>query len=152
IKKATKSKDMPPWFADSRFGKWADDPSLTPEEIATLAKWADAGAPSGDPHDAPPAKNWSQGWNIPQPDVVIRMPKPVTIPAQGEVDYTYEIVPTGFTTDRWVQMSQTRPSSPEYVHHAVVYIRPPDSKWLRGAPVGVPFTANDLINPVQRRN
>jgi hypothetical protein len=152
IKKAAQAKDMPPWFADPRFGKWADDPSLTPEEIATLAKWADAGAPAGHPHDAPPAKNWSQGWNIPQPDVVIRMPKPVPIPAQGEVDYTYEIVPTGFTTDRWVQMSQIRPSSPEDVHHAVVYIRPPDSKWLRGAPVGVPFTANDLADPVQRRN
>jgi len=152
IKKAAQAKDMPPWFADPRFGKWADDPSLTPEEIATLAKWAEAGSPAGDPHDAPPAKNWSQGWNIPQPDVVIRMPKPVPIPAQGEVDYTYEIVPTGFTTDRWVQMSQIRPSSPEDVHHAVVYIRPPDSKWLRGAPVGVPFTANDLADPVQRRN
>ncbi len=152
IKKAAQSKNMPPWFADPRFGKWADDPSLTPEQIATLAAWADAGAPGGDPHDAPPAKKWSAGWNIPQPDAVIRMPKPVPIPAQGEVDYTYEIVPTGFTTDRWVQMSQIRPSSPEYVHHAVVYIRPPDSKWLRGAPVGVPFTGNDLSDPVQRRN
>ncbi len=152
IKKATQSRDMPPWFADPRFGKWADDPSLTPEEIATLAKWADTGAPAGDPRDAPPAKNWSQGWNIPQPDAVIRMPKAVSIPAQGEVDYTYEIVPTGFTTDRWIQKSQIRPSSPEFVHHAVVYIRPPDSKWLRGAPVGVPFTANDLTDPVQRRN
>lgn len=152
IKKAAQSKNMPPWFADPRFGKWADDPSLTPEQIATLAAWADAGAPGGDPRDAPPAKKWSAGWNIPQPDAVIRMPKPVPIPAQGEVDYTYEIVPTGFTTDRWVQMSQIRPSSPEYVHHAVVYIRPPDSKWLRGAPVGVPFTGNDLSDPVQRRN
>ncbi len=152
IKKATQSREMPPWFADPRFGKWADDPSLTPEEVATLAKWADAGALAGDPHDAPPAKNWPLGWNIPQPDVVIRMPKAVPIPAHGEVDYTYEIVPTGFTTDRWIQMSQIRPTSPEYVHHAVVYIRPPDSKWLHGAPVGVPFTANDLSDPVQRRN
>ena len=37
IKKAAQSKDMPPWFADPRFGKWADDPSLTAEQIATLA-------------------------------------------------------------------------------------------------------------------
>ncbi len=152
IKKATQSREMPPWFADPRFGTWADDPSLTSEQIATLAAWTDAGSAAGDPRDAPPAKEWSAGWNIPQPDVVIRMTKPVTIPAQGEVDYTYEIVPTGFTSDRWVQMSQIRPSSPEYVHHAVVYIRPPNSTWLRGAPVGVPFIANDLSDPVQRRN
>jgi len=152
IKRATQSKDMPPWFADPRFGKWADDPSLSPEQIATLASWAAAGAPSGNSHDAPSPHHWAEAWNIPEPDVVIRMPKPVPIPTNGDVDYTYEIVPTGFTTDKWVQMSQIRPSSPEYVHHAVVYIRPPDSNWLRGAPVGVPFTANDLTDPVQRRN
>ena len=43
-------------------------------------------------------------------------------------------------------MSEVRPSSRENVHHAVVYIRPPDSKWLRHAPVGVPFTASDLTD------
>src|SRR5207248_7315905 len=36
------------------------------------------------------------------------------------------------------------PSSRANVHHAVVYIRPPDSDWLHGAPVGVPFTASSL--------
>ena len=62
------------------------------------------------------------------------MPMPVTIPADGDVEYTYEIVPTHFTEDKWIQMAEVRPSSPQYVHHAVVYIRPPDSKWLRHAP------------------
>lgn len=152
IKRATQSRQMPPWFADPRFGKWADDPSLPSAQIATIAAWADNGAPAGDPTAAPPAKNWTQGWNIPKPDLVISMPKPVAVPASGDVDYTYEIVPTGFTEGRWVQMSQVKPSSPEHVHHAVVYIRPPDSNWLRRAPVGVPFTANDLTDPVQRRN
>jgi hypothetical protein len=41
-------------------------------------------------------------------------------------------------------MSEVQPSSREHVHHAVVYIRPPDSKWLRAAPLGVPFTASSL--------
>ncbi len=50
------------------------------------------------------------------------------LPASGDVEYTYEIVPTGFTEDMWVQMSEIRPSSPEHVHHAVVYIRPPNSE------------------------
>jgi hypothetical protein len=44
-------------------------------------------------------------------------------------------------------MSELRPSARDHVHHAVVYIRPPDSKWLRGAPVGVPFTASTLQDP-----
>ena len=65
----------------------------------------------------------------------------------GDVEYTYEIVPTGFATDRWVQMSEVRPSSREHVHHAVVYIRPPESKWLRGALAGIPFTASTVHDP-----
>ena len=72
------------------------------------------------------------------------MPKPVSIPAKGDIEYTYEIVPTGFSEDHWVQMSEVRPSSRAHVHHAVIYVRPPNSKWLQGAPVGKPFTATSL--------
>jgi hypothetical protein len=78
------------------------------------------------------------------------MPKPVALPAHGDIEYTYEIVPTGFTDEKWVQMSEIRPTSRENVHHAVVYIRPPDSKWLRHAPVGVPFTASDMTDEDSR--
>jgi hypothetical protein len=49
-----------------------------------------------------------------------------------------------------VQMSEIRPMSRDHVHHAVIYIRPPDSRWLRHAPVGVPFTASDLSDPEDR--
>ena len=39
------------------------------------------------------------------------MPTRIALPAHGDVEYTYEIVPTNFTADRWVEMSQVRPSS-----------------------------------------
>ncbi|HKV28540.1 MAG TPA: hypothetical protein VJN90_09755 [Candidatus Acidoferrales bacterium] len=144
IKDKVTQRIMPPWFADPCCGRFANDPSLTPMETAMLAEWADAGAPDGDPRDAPPPRHWASGWIIPQPDDVVKMPEPVTIPANGDVEYTYEIVPTRFMEDKWVQMSEIRPSSRENVHHAVVYVRPPGSKWLRNAPVGVPFTASSL--------
>jgi Copper type II ascorbate-dependent monooxygenase, C-terminal domain len=144
-------KMMPPWFADSRFGRFANDPSLTEQQIRMISAWVAAGAPAGNSLDAPPAKEWAKGWNIAQPDLVVRMPKPVQIPARGEVEYTYEIVPTHFTEDRWIQMSEFRPGSPAHVHHAVVYIRPPDSPWLRHAPIGEPFTASTLKDPAEQR-
>ncbi|HTC93448.1 MAG TPA: cytochrome c [Terriglobales bacterium] len=144
IRENVTSKKMPPWFADSAYGHFSDDPSLTPQQIATLVAWVDAHAPAGDPHDAPRPTQWTQGWNIPNPDLVVQMPKPIPLPAHGDVEYTYEIVPTGFAEDKWVQMSEVKPSSREHVHHAVVYIRPPDSQWLRNAPVGIPFTASSL--------
>lgn len=140
----TSSRAMPPWFAVPGIGKWADDPSLTPAQIQTLAAWARAGAPAGDPRQAPPPPRWTKGWNIARPDAVFTMPRAVEIPAKGQVEYTYEIVPTGFRTGRWVQMAEVRPSSRAHVHHAVVYVRPPGAAWLRGAPVGVPFTERSL--------
>ena len=151
IAQTVAAKKMPPWFADPRFGKFSNDPSLTPEEIATISAWADANAPEGDPRDAPPPREWISGWQIPQPDLVVRMTKPVELPESGEIDYTYEIVPTGFAEGKWVEMSEIRPSSRESVHHAVVYIRPPDSKWLRRAPIGTPFTADDLQDEQSQR-
>lgn len=150
IKHAVESKHMPPWFADPRYGKFSNDPSLTPDQIALLAAWVDSGAPAGNPKDAPTPRHWAEGWNIPQPDQVVQMPQAVNIPATGDVEYTYEIVPTGFTEDEWVQMSEIRPSSREHVHHAVVYIRPPNSTWLRKAPIGVPFTPSSFSDAEER--
>jgi mono/diheme cytochrome c family protein len=150
IATAVTQRKMPPWFADPRFGHFSNDPSLTPDEIHKIVAWANAVAPAGNPKDAPPPREWVPGWNIPEPDVIVKMPKPVALPADGDVEYTYEIVPTGFTENKWIQMSEIRPSSRENVHHAVVYIRPPDSKWLRHAPVAVPFTASDMTDEDSR--
>jgi hypothetical protein len=151
IAAAVEMKMMPPWFADPRYGHFANDLSLSAEQISTLASWADGGAPPGDVRDAPAPRKWSEGWNIPKPDVIVKMSAPVQIPARGEVEYTYEVVATHFTEDKWVQMAEVRPSSPAHVHHAVVYIRPPDSPWLRHAPVGEAFTASMLSDPEERR-
>src|SRR5580704_16610173 len=151
IAAAVEMKMMPPWFADPRYGHFANDPSLSAEQVASIAAWANAGAPAGDARDAPAPRTWSEGWNIPQPDVIVKMPKAVRIPASGEVEYTYEIAPTHFTEDKWVQMVEVRPSSAAHVHHAVVYIRPLESAWLRHAPVGEPFTASMLTDPEERR-
>jgi Copper type II ascorbate-dependent monooxygenase, C-terminal domain len=148
---AVEMKTMPPWFADPRYGHFTNDVSLSPRQIATISAWAAGGAPAGDARDTPTPRKWASEWNIPQPDLVVQMPRAVQIPARGEVEYTYEIVPTHFAEDRWVQMSEFRPGSPAHVHHAVVYIRPPDSQWLRHAPVGEPFTASMLNDPLERR-
>ena len=147
-----RTRNMPPWFADPRFGRFANDPSLAPDEISTLVAWAEAQAPAGNPRDAPPPPPLPRGWSIPPPDRVVRMPASVKIPAHGDVDYTYEIVPSGLTEDTWVQMVELRPSGRPYVHHAVVYIRPPDSKWLKGAPRGVPFTASTLADAQDQKD
>ena len=134
ISHAVEMKMMPPWFADPRYGHFANDSSLTEHQIATILAWAQSGAAAGEVRDSPPPRAWVRGWNIPNPDFIVKMPQAVKIPATGEVEYTYEIVPTHFAEDRWVQMSEFRAGSPAHVHHAVVYIRSPNSSWLRQSP------------------
>jgi hypothetical protein len=146
------SRRMPPWFADPQVGHFQNDPSLSPEEISAMRAWAADGAPAGIVHGTSAPPKWTNGWNIPAPDAVVQMPKPVRIPAEGDVEYTYEIVPTGFSEGKWVSMSEIRPSSRENVHHAVVYVRPPDSNWLRHAPMGRPFTAADMTDEQDRHD
>lgn len=152
IVKATSERKMPPWFADPCCGSFSNDPSLKPEEIATLAKWASAHAPAGELSDARPERKWTQGWSIDQPDVVLSMLEPKRLPMHGDVPYQYIIIPTNFKEDVWVSMSEIRPGNRAVVHHAVAYIREPGSAWLRGAPVGKAFSADDLTDPTQRRD
>jgi hypothetical protein len=152
IREQTTVRKMPPWFADPCCGHFANDPSLSNDQIATIAAWARAHAPEGDPSDAPAEAHWSAGWNIDSPDRVLQMPVAKRLPATGDVPYQYIVLPTGFKEDRWVRMSEIRPGNRAVVHHAVAYIRPPGSHWLPGAPVGWAFSADDLPTPQQRRD
>lgn len=139
IKEAVKTRKMPPWFADPHFGKFGNDRSLSEQEISTLSAWAEKGAPEGNAKDAPTPRKFNDGWNIDTPDLVLQMPQPFRIGAKQTVEYQYIVLPTGFTEDKWVRMSETRPSDRAVVHHMVVFARDPKSTWLREAKPGVPF-------------
>jgi hypothetical protein len=151
IRGTSETRSMPPWFAVPGIGHFSNDPSLSSDQIGTLAVWAEARGPAGDPRDAPPPIRWAESWTIPQPDLIVKMTQGVRLPAQGDVEYTYEIVPTHFKEDRWVQMAEVLPALRANVHHAVVYVRPPESNWLRHAPIGEPFSAATLRDPEDRR-
>jgi hypothetical protein len=139
IKNAVLTHKMPPWFADPHYGKFANDRSLSEADLRTLVEWVDAGAQAGDSKDAPKPVEWTEGWVISKPDVVFPIPTPVNIAASGTIDYQYVIVPTGFTEDRYVQLSEARPTDRERTHHIIAFIRAPGSKWFKDAPAGVPF-------------
>jgi hypothetical protein len=125
ILQAIQDHKMPPWFADPCCGHFANDPSLSSREIETITNWVKAGAPAGDEKDAPAHPRWTAGWNIAPPDLLLKMPRPVRLPATGDVEYTYEIVPTNFAEGKWVETAELRPSARNHVPHAEIYVRPP---------------------------
>lgn len=125
IRSAVLQKKMPPWFADPAHGTFLNERTLSNAEIAVLTSWADAGAPEGNPKDAPKPMEFVEGWRIGQPDVVIEIPKAFNVPATGMVPYQYISVPTGFTEDKWVQAVEIRPGNRRVVHHIIASSGPP---------------------------
>jgi hypothetical protein len=139
IREAVLKRLMPPWFADPAIGKFANDHSLKAEELETLVSWVDQGAKAGNPQEAPPQRQFVEGWNIGQPDVVFEMPREHPVPASGTIEYTYFVLPTGFQEDKWVRMAEVRPGNRQVVHHVIAFIREPGSKWLKEAKYGEPY-------------
>jgi len=115
---------MPPWHADKTHGAFANDRSLSEADKATLIRWANNGAPKGDPRDMPAAPTYTEGWTLGTPDVVLEMPVDYKVPADGFVEYEYFEVPTNFTEDKWVQSVEVRPGARAVVHHVIVTARP----------------------------
>ena len=143
IKSAVLTKKMPPWFADSHYGKFSNDRSLAETDIHTLVSWVEAGAPAGDPKDSPKPVEWVEGWRIPQPDAVISMPIEFHVPASGTIDYQYIVIPTGFKEDQYVQFAEARPGNTKLVHHIIAFVREPGNDWLKDAKPGIPYVPHD---------
>src|ERR1700737_3918795 len=141
MKRVVQQKIMPPWFADPSYGHFANERSLSPEEIRTLVAWVNAGAQKGEPKDMPAPVHFEEGWGIPKPDVVFQLPKPFSVPDWGMLEYQYVIVPTGFTEDKWVQMMEVRPTDRSVVHHIIAYLREAGSDYFKDQKPGVFFEA-----------
>jgi hypothetical protein len=138
IRQAVLTRKMPPWLADPSVGHFANDRTLARSDIEALVQWSDAGAPAGSQKDAPKPVDFTEGWNIAKPDVILEMASSYEVPASGTIEYQHFIVPTGFTEDKWVQVVELRPGNRSLVHHAAVFVRPPESKWMRSAKPGEP--------------
>jgi hypothetical protein len=128
---AVSAKKMPPWFADPCCGVFANDRSLTNEEIATLVAWAKEGSPMGDENSKLPPAN-PPNVALRSPDAILPMPEPFAVPAKGALEYQRFVIHTGFTSDHWIQAAEVRPSARAVVHHAVVYVRERGETWIQG--------------------
>jgi peroxiredoxin len=124
----TANGTMPPWHANPDHGRFRNDRRLTAEQKRVIARWAEEGCPEGDPADAPPPVKWPDGWAIGTPDLVLRMPAPFRVPAEGILDYQHVIVDTGAAGDLWVRAAEVRPGNRRVLHHCNVFLHPPDAE------------------------
>ena len=125
---------MPPWHADPAHGSFKNSRSISRQEIEIVRQWVRSGAAIGDASKLTPAKFSESGWRLGKdPDLVVAMnTKAYNIPASGTVDYQYFVVDPKIKEDRWVASAQVIPGDPSVVHHAIVFIRPPDDSEFIG--------------------
>jgi len=125
---------MPPWHADPNHGAFANARTMSAEDKKVLRDWAEGGMPYGDEKDIPKESEVAQLWDFKLvPDVTVKMAKtPYRIPAEGTVEYQYFVVDPGFTEDKWVNAANVTPGNRSIVHHAIVFVRPPDGSSFSG--------------------
>src|SRR5882724_5575768 len=87
IADVTQKRIMPPWLLEPGEWKFSDDLHLSPEEIALFQKWVQDGMPEGSPSDLPPAPHFNPGWQLGQPDLILRADSPFEVPANGSDVY-----------------------------------------------------------------
>ncbi len=116
---------MPPWQADGPRGVFRNDRRLSDADRQTILRWLETGAKPGDMKKLPPQPQYPTGWDIGEPDLIVRMAADYTVPASGTVEYQYFEVPTNLTEEKWVQAIEIMPGSREVVHHVLVYARVP---------------------------
>jgi hypothetical protein len=133
IKQAVLKKQMPPWFADIRYGDFRNQPQLTDSDIQTLTAWADSGAPEGEAKAKPAPIAWPTGWRV-KPDVILSMPETHNVPAKGAGEIKTFVVPNPFKEDTWVSSIEIRPSEPSVVHHVMLQVQEPGQATSWGAP------------------
>jgi peroxiredoxin len=122
IKEFSGNRQMPPWLAEPGHGDFADARRLPDAEVATLAAWADAGAPEGDRKDAPPPKQWSDSWMLGKPDVLLKVAEPYEVAASGEDEFHCFVLPTELVKDEQVVAIDFRPGNSRVVHHVVTFV------------------------------
>jgi mono/diheme cytochrome c family protein len=130
IKAKVVGREMPPWFVDRTIGiqRYSNDVSLSEEEIATISKWVDNGAPMGNPSDMPPPKQFDDGetWHIGQPDFTLALPKDLVVPASGPDKWLNILVDTKLPEDRYIKGVQIMTTKGhEVFHHIITNMRPP---------------------------
>ncbi len=149
IKARVAERQMPPWQIDRNVGiqKFKNDRSLTDEQVDTIVRWVDAGAPQGDAKDMPAPKTWpdDQGWNFAalfgqkEPDLIIKS-YDFTMPALSQDAWDKRVTETGITEPRWVRAIEIRPETLKgrrITHHAIAYLEQ-DEPGAPGAPLGLP--------------
>jgi hypothetical protein len=124
IATVTAARIMPPWLPERGDHALQDERLLDAEQIDTLRRWAEAGAPAGDPAELPPLPSWPSGWQLGEPDLVVEFPAqgPFELAAEGPDSFRNFVVRAPLERARWVRAFELQPGDTRAIHHARLHV------------------------------
>ena len=131
IAQMTEERRMPPWLPKGGDYRFADERRLSDREVAILQKWAELGAPEGDPDAAPALGEITGGWILGQPDLILEMSEPYTVPAleqgqrqgrKGQDVFRSFVIPMDLSEMKHVRAVEFQPDDRRVVHHAIMSV------------------------------
>ena len=118
----TQTRFMPPWLPEPQDVKFADERRLSDDQIAKIRMWVDQGMLEGKPSDLPPKPKFVEGWQLGQPDLILKAEKPYMLQANGIDQYWNFIFPVPIHETRWVRAVEIHPGDKRVVHHANILV------------------------------
>jgi len=127
----TQRRFMPPWLPEPEYGEFAGQRRLTDGQIETIRQWEQQGALEGSPADLPPLPQFTEGWQLGEPDLVIKLARPYNLRPDGTDVWRNFVIPIPVPTTRFVRTVELHPGSTKFVHHALMGIDPTRSSRRR---------------------
>lgn len=118
IKAYTQEKKMPPWKPTAGL-VFHNERKLSDAEIKTLAAWVDSGCPEGDPKDAPKPKEFTDGWQLGKPDLILTVPEEFVLGSSGNDTFRCFVLPTHLDEDKYIIGCEVKPGNNRVVHHTL---------------------------------
>ena len=122
IATVTKSRYMPPWPPEPGYGEFIGERRLSDEQIRSIQGWVEQGAAEGAGSTIPPAPKFSEGWQLGQPDLVIKATQAYTLAAGGSDVFRNFVIPVPVSSPRYVRAVEILPGNKKIVHHANILI------------------------------
>lgn len=116
------SREMPPWMPEAGHGAFLGERGLTSFEQQLFADWAASGATEGHADDLPAAPSFVAGWRLGEPDLIVSMPEPFEVPAEGPDLFQNFVIPLDVPEDKLVAAVDVRPGCKSVVHHLVLFL------------------------------
>ena len=118
----TEQRFMPPWKSVEGHGQFMGERRLKQEEIDLIARWVKEGTVEGDAADLPPTPTFPEGWKLGKPDIIITMPEPYEVRADGPDDFRNFVFDLTIPEGKYIKAAEFHPKNRVVVHHAALMI------------------------------